>query len=72
MNQSDKHGINQAEKFISEFPLSFVFLFWEGGGIKFHKFVTMCYSYKHFFNWKLFKRQLLEVEKENAILLNTT
>lgn len=29
MNQSDKHGINQAEKFISEFPLSFVF-FWGG------------------------------------------
>lgn len=31
MNQSDKHGINQAEKFISEFPLSFGF-FWGGGG----------------------------------------
>lgn len=32
MNQSDKYGINQAEKFISEFPLSFVGFFWEGGG----------------------------------------
>lgn len=31
MNQSDKYGINQAEKFISEFPLSFVGFFWEGG-----------------------------------------
>lgn len=50
MNQSDKHGNNQAEQFISEFPLSsFSFLFFgggggEGGGDKFHKFVTMCYS----------------------------
>lgn len=33
MNQSDKHGNNQAEQFISEFPLSsFSFLFFGGGG----------------------------------------
>lgn len=33
MNQSDKHGNNQAKQYISEFPLSsFSFLFFGGGG----------------------------------------